>query len=183
MKVPAVLLSLAGLASVAVAQAPTLPNCAQGCANQFLGSGIGNCGTNPACICADKDFISGISCCLASACNQADQSSAIDFASRFCGANGVTTLPTTVVCASTAASAAATTTASSESAAATTTASSESASATATGSSSGASATNASASSTAAPGSSSSHNAGPRPTAAAGALGAIGGIVAAVAML
>ncbi|KAK0621734.1 hypothetical protein B0T17DRAFT_302236 [Bombardia bombarda] len=80
MKVPAILVSLA-LATIAVAQAPTLPECAKECADGFLTSGIGNCGGDVACICADSSFISDISCCLVGKCQPPDQSSAIVFAS------------------------------------------------------------------------------------------------------
>ncbi|KAK5652076.1 hypothetical protein OQA88_10852 [Cercophora sp. LCS_1] len=154
MKVPALLASLA-LATFAVAQ---LPTCAQSCADSYLRDGIGNCGLDPACICGSKEFISGISCCLADKCEAADQTSAINFASAFCAANSVTTLPTTVVCASTAAPASNTASATPSGSAATTT---PTGTGTALGTTSG--------------------NYGPRQTAAG--LGAVGGIIAAVAML
>ncbi|KAK1759168.1 hypothetical protein QBC47DRAFT_371192 [Echria macrotheca] len=165
MKVTSILASLA-LATFAAAQSPTLPSCAQDCANPYLTNGIGNCGTDPKCICGNGDFIVGISCCLANKCPVSDQSAAVNFASQFCSAAGVTTLPTTVSCASTAVS--------------------TNSGATTTGASSGGSTTpTVTGAGTASPGSTgtSSHNLGPRQTAAAAGFGAIGGIMAAVAML
>ncbi|KAK0717903.1 hypothetical protein B0T26DRAFT_751900 [Lasiosphaeria miniovina] len=79
MKIPSALLALA-LATVAAAQSPSLPTCAKGCADQFISNGIGNCNLDAKCICSDKDFISNISCCVAGACNPADQQSAVAFA-------------------------------------------------------------------------------------------------------
>ncbi|KAK3361187.1 hypothetical protein B0T24DRAFT_684851 [Lasiosphaeria ovina] len=88
MKIPSALLALA-LAIVAAAQSPSLPTCAvrhlpdffeKGCADQFISNGIGNCNLDAKCICSDKDFISNISCCVAGACNPADQQSAVAFA-------------------------------------------------------------------------------------------------------
>ncbi|KAK0719459.1 hypothetical protein B0H67DRAFT_573172 [Lasiosphaeris hirsuta] len=173
MKLSATLLSLA-LATVAVAQAPSLPTCAQGCANQYLLNGIGDCGTDPKCICGNADFIVGISCCLAGACEPADQSSAVNFASLFCSGQGVTTLPTTVSCATTSGGTAAATNSAS------TTASGSTAAKTTV--SSGPSNTGTTAGGAAATTSKLSTNYGPRQTAAP-IMGAIGGIMAAVAML
>ncbi|KAK4241965.1 hypothetical protein C8A03DRAFT_29860 [Achaetomium macrosporum] len=162
MKVTAALVSLA-LAGAAVAQ--ELPSCAQSCANQFLTGGIGNCGSDPKCICADKGFLGSIACCLTGVCDQAAQSSAVSYAASLCSAFGVTDLPTAVSCTSTAA--------------ATTTGS---ASGTSSGSSSPTQTSTGTAASAATNSPNTSSNLGPRPTAAAG-LGAIGGIVAAVALL
>ncbi|KAK3306541.1 uncharacterized protein B0T15DRAFT_492079 [Chaetomium strumarium] len=163
MKVTAALVSL-GLASAAFAQQQTLPKCAQSCADKFLTGGIGNCGSDPKCICADKGFLGGIACCLVDVCDAPAQSSAVAFAASLCNGFGVTDLPTAVSCTSTAAS---TTTGSAS------TTGSGSTSATQTGTGAASAATNSA---------STSNNLGPRPTAAAG-LGAIGGIVAAVALL
>ncbi|KAK0746836.1 hypothetical protein B0T18DRAFT_412566 [Schizothecium vesticola] len=157
MKVFASLVTLA-LAAGAVAQA--IPPCAQSCADPFLTNGIGGCGLDPGCICGDKSFIDGISCCVLDKCEAADQTSAVVFASVFCSANGVTTLPTTVGCATTGATGLPTT-----------------GTAAKTTSSSAPPPTGAAVGTTA----SLSTNYGPRQTAAG--LGAIGGIVAAVAML
>ncbi|KAK3991003.1 hypothetical protein QBC44DRAFT_324024 [Cladorrhinum sp. PSN332] len=189
MKVPAVLLSLALATSVAAQGSPELPACAQKCADQYLRGGIGNCGTDPKCICENSSFIDSIACCLVGVCDSPAQTSAVVYASSLCSAFGVTTLPTTVVCATAkptgGAQTTAKTTAKTE---ASTTAGGASASASA-----GASASDSeSAATTPAPtggasdaspqSSSESTNFGPRPTAAAG-LGAIGGIVAALALL
>ncbi|KAL1864787.1 hypothetical protein VTK73DRAFT_5640 [Phialemonium thermophilum] len=173
MKAISVLLTLA-LASFSAAQSTdSLPACAKQCADQFLAGGIGNCGTDPKCICADKGFISGIACCLAGVCNEADQAAAVAYAQKLCTAQGVS-VPSAVSCTSTSGATAAATGSSSSSsgsasgsgsAAATTT--TTSASASGTGSGSGAT-------------SSSTSNPGARQTAAAGLLG---GLVAAVAML
>ncbi|KAK4158084.1 hypothetical protein C8A00DRAFT_28982 [Chaetomidium leptoderma] len=183
MKVPAALLSLA-LASAVIAQGtPELPTCAQKCADGFLSGGIGNCGNDPTCICSNKDFLSSISCCLVDACDAPAQSEAMVFASRLCRGFSVTDLPTAVVCASTTGAAATTTSAGSATTKATGAGSTSSPAPTSTGAAATESAndsTNDSSSSSSS--SSESTNFGPRPTAAAG-LGAIGGILAAVALL
>ncbi|KAK4161566.1 hypothetical protein QBC43DRAFT_268449 [Cladorrhinum sp. PSN259] len=184
MKVPAVLLSLALATSVAAQGSPTLPPCAQKCADQYLKGGIGNCGSDPKCICENSSFIDSIACCLVGVCDSPAQTSAIVFAVSLCSAFGVTTLPTTVSCSTAKPTGAQTSTKTS----ATTTAggNSPSAGASNSGSSSGAATPTptGSANGGSSPQSSSSQstNFGPRPTAAAG-LGAIGGIVAAMALL
>ena len=68
----------------------------QACVAKFTsGSSIGGCnGIDAKCICANPSFISGIACCLASACNPADQQTATTFALNFCKTVGVTGLPT-----------------------------------------------------------------------------------------
>jgi hypothetical protein len=66
---------------------------------------IGN-NLDAACICANTSFLAGIACCLSTACSAADQTVAVQFAQNLCKANGVTNLPSAVVCASTAASSA-----------------------------------------------------------------------------
>lgn len=97
----------------------------QDCASQqFSGGSYAGCGTDPKCICSNQSFLGNIACCLTGACNEADQSSAITFATQICSAQGVA-VPTAVSC-STAASAGASGTA---------TSGSSSASATATGAS------------------------------------------------
>lgn len=167
MKVPAALFTLA-LAGAAVAQDGFgLPECANNCANKFLQNGIGNCGKDIKCICEDKSFLGEIACCLTDACNEADQKAAVAAAANICDAVGVKGLPTEVACAT--ASAASTT-------------ASRTGSGTApapTGTGANAATQNPAAQSTT---TSESTNFGPRPTAAAG-LGAIGGIIAAVALL
>ncbi|KAL2267421.1 hypothetical protein VTJ83DRAFT_4698 [Remersonia thermophila] len=169
MKVFAALSALA-LAGTALAQgAGELPTCAQDCATGFLESGIGDCGRNDvACICRNSQFLDDIACCLTSVCDAADQAKAVEFALQLCRGFKVTDLPSTVTCASTASSTGAAATTSTGDAAATTTAAPTTAAAT----------TDAAPASTDA-----SSNLGPRPTAAAAGLGAIGGIMAAVALL
>lgn len=174
------------LASLSLAQLQGLPTCAQSCANIFLNGGIGNCGRDAACICADKDFISAISCCLIGACNADDQQKAIDFAQQICQANQVS-VPNTVVCTSTSSSGgAASTTSSSSTSPATNSASTTTSTTTSATTSTGSSTT--SASSTTSTGTSTqtstgaSGNAGARQTAAP-VLGALGGILAAAALL
>ncbi|KAK3318020.1 hypothetical protein B0H66DRAFT_602621 [Apodospora peruviana] len=151
MKITAIFVSLM-FAGFAAAQ---LPTCATNCVNQLQKNG--KCGpTDGACICADKNYLGDIACCLVGDCEKADQSSAVSFASQICVGFGVTTLPTAVSCTTTGVSSTSTGTGT------TTTTSSASAQTAATTTSSG--------------------NFGPRQTAHAG-LGAIGGIVAAAIML
>ncbi|KAB5539521.1 hypothetical protein GE09DRAFT_1062559 [Coniochaeta sp. 2T2.1] len=102
MKTFALALPLA-FATLSLAQLQGLPVCAQSCANIFLTGGIGNCGRDPACICADKSFIAAISCCLVAECAPADQQKAIDFAQQLCKANDVD-VPNVVSCSSTSSS-------------------------------------------------------------------------------
>ncbi|KAL2130669.1 hypothetical protein VTI74DRAFT_6109 [Chaetomium olivicolor] len=171
MKVPAALLTLA-LAGAAVAQ-NNLPPCAENCANGFLTNGIGNCSNGDvACICKNKEFLGSIACCLAGVCSQADQNQAVGFASRLCVGVGVTDLPTAVSCTKSATSTHAATSSAAETP---NTAATSAAATTRAQTTSNAAANTATATTT-------STNFGPRPTAAAG-LGAIGGIMAAVALL
>lgn len=156
----AISLALAGLS---VAQFSGLPDCAQTCADQFLAGGIGNCGRDPKCICGDANFIGDISCCLIKFCDPSNQSSAVAFAQQLCTAYQIS-VPSTVSCRTATASGSGST------------ATPASNSATATGSGANASATSAAVST--------SNAAAPRQTGVAAAgLGAIGGLVAAVAML
>ncbi|KAK4445655.1 hypothetical protein QBC34DRAFT_161955 [Podospora aff. communis PSN243] len=171
MKVSATLLSLA-LAAGAVAQLPGIPQCAQECVNPFLQNGVGDCGTDPTCICGNNEFIVGISCCLFDKCPKADQDTAIKFAAEFCGALGVTTLPTTVACATATGSGSASPTGSATTTGATTTPTTTGTSGTTGTGGAGAAQTS----------TSPTGNPAPRPTAAP-MLGAIGGLVAAVALL
>ncbi|CAN8102761.1 unnamed protein product [Discula destructiva] len=92
-------LSIALFASLSLAQFQGLPTCAQDCAGQqFSGGSYAGCGTDPKCICDNDAFLSNIACCLIGACNAADQSSAITFATQICSAQGVA-VPTVVTCA------------------------------------------------------------------------------------
>ncbi|KAK4459031.1 hypothetical protein QBC42DRAFT_14552 [Cladorrhinum samala] len=187
MKVPAVLLSLALATAVAAQGNPELPSCAQKCADQYLRGGIGNCGSDPKCICSNSAFIDSIACCLVGVCDAPAQTSAVVFASSLCRGFGVTTLPTAVNC-PTASPTGAKTTGSGKSST-TTSDSGPTATGSATNSQASGSETSAAptggasdAAGSSAQSSSQSSNFGPRPTAAAG-LGAVGGIVAALALL
>ncbi|KAK8049122.1 hypothetical protein PG994_010852 [Apiospora phragmitis] len=100
--------AFAGLAAAQQSGLGSLPECSKGCLNNFVsGSGqqIGGCpATDAKCICAKKEFIDGISCCVSDACNKADQDASIQFASTFCGTLGVQ-VPNVVSCPSKSASA------------------------------------------------------------------------------
>ncbi|KAK4100905.1 hypothetical protein N658DRAFT_87441 [Parathielavia hyrcaniae] len=184
MKIPAGLLSLALASAVAAQGSPELPGCATSCADDFLTGGIGDCSNaDIACICANDEFLNSIACCLVDVCSEAEQEQAVQFALGICAGSGVSDLPTAVVCesassaTSTAASTEASTEASTDSADAATTASeSEAMETTAAPTTTASDATEADVTST------TNTGAGPRPTAGAG-LGAIGGIVAALALL
>ncbi|KAL1894947.1 hypothetical protein Sste5346_005634 [Sporothrix stenoceras] len=182
--------TILALAGLAVAQFNQLPTCAQSCANKYLTGGIGNCGSDAKCICSDKDFLSGIACCLAApgGCDAADQSSAVVFASQLCAAQGVT-VPSAVTCTSTAASgsgsaAAATTTSGSGTATETsgtaTKTSGTGAAATDTAATTG---TTTGATTGAAAGTTTSSSTNYAPRESAGAAGLLGGVIAALAML
>jgi len=94
MRLFTVLLS-AVLATVATAQFSALPACAQNCTINAIPK---SCNLNPACICADKGFIAAITCCVAGACDAADQNATIKYADSICVPAGVTNLPTAAVC-------------------------------------------------------------------------------------
>ncbi|KAJ4387100.1 hypothetical protein N0V93_007687 [Gnomoniopsis smithogilvyi] len=99
--------SVALFAGLSMAQFSGLPTCAQGCASeQFSGGSYAGCGTDPKCICENQSFLGNVACCLQGACDSADQTSAIAFATQICSAQGVS-VPTVVSC-STAASSGAT---------------------------------------------------------------------------
>ncbi|KAK8089515.1 hypothetical protein PG997_004476 [Apiospora hydei] len=93
--------AFAGLAAAQQSGLGSLPECSKGCLNNFVsGSGqqIGGCpATDAKCICAKKEFIDGIACCVSDACNKADQDASIQFASTFCGTLGVQ-VPNVVSC-------------------------------------------------------------------------------------
>ncbi|KAH7417307.1 hypothetical protein BKA64DRAFT_769230 [Cadophora sp. MPI-SDFR-AT-0126] len=169
------------LVSLTIAQgvSGTLPSCAQPCVNQFTsagGSEIAGCNRiDVACICSNKDFLSGIACCLVDKCNVEDQQKATDYALAFCRANQVTGLPTAVSCISTATASTGTPT-STGSAAATITSSGSSPT-------SSASSVGANAASTTSSGTTSAPtNAAPTNAARVGA-GIMGGLAAVVALL
>ena len=61
--------ALLAFVAVAVAQIPGLPSCANNCINLPSECQI----TDYKCICTDKNFISGISCCVSQHCGASDQ--------------------------------------------------------------------------------------------------------------
>ncbi|KAG4031588.1 hypothetical protein MFRU_009g03490 [Monilinia fructicola] len=81
-----------------------LPTCAQSCVTQYTsGSQIAGCANlDIACICSNDSFLSGIACCLAAACEAADEQIAVAYAQNLCKTSGVTDLPSVVSCAATA---------------------------------------------------------------------------------
>ncbi|KXX81589.1 GPI anchored CFEM domain protein C [Madurella mycetomatis] len=180
MKVPAILVSLA-LAGGAVAQLDRLPTCARSCATEMLASDIGGCGADIECICGNDQFLDDIACCLVDDCDEAAQSTAVSVAISLCSGFGVTDLPTAVTCAD--ASASTTTSGPADTSATTTpapTATDDNTAPTDTPDDSNDDANDSN--DDASTDSTESPNYGPRQTAAAG-LGAIGGIIAAVALL
>ncbi|KAK0119181.1 hypothetical protein ONS95_008038 [Cadophora gregata] len=171
MKLTLTLLTVASaLVSLISAQGVTggVPACAQPCINQFTsngGSTIAGCNRIDAtCICANKDFLGGIACCLVDKCNLDDQKAATEYALAFCKANQVTGLPTAVSCASTATASTGNPTATGSAAATITSSGANAASTTASGT-------------TSAPA-----NAAPTNAARLGA-GIMGGLVAVVALM
>jgi hypothetical protein len=110
--------------------------------NKFTtGSQIGNCGTIDAhCICSSQSFLSDIACCLAGACDAADQATAVAYARTICQTVQVT-VPDVVSCASVSTTATATTGAASSAPSSTTAVSTTSSPASASAASASASAT------------------------------------------
>lgn len=49
------------------------------------------------CVCANKDFLDGVACCLEDACDQAGKDAAVQFAQQICSTAGVD-VPDKVVC-------------------------------------------------------------------------------------
>ncbi|KAL8695451.1 MAG: hypothetical protein Q9218_000029 [Villophora microphyllina] len=70
-----------------------LPDCAKPCAATLPA----NCGISVQCICSDKDWITGISCCVKSKCPPADQQKTIQVAQQICDTVKVT-LPSAATC-------------------------------------------------------------------------------------
>ncbi|CAK1368076.1 unnamed protein product [Cercospora beticola] len=92
------LAGVALLASVALAQIPGLPSCAQGCITNY-----GGCNqVDVACICSNQPLLETLSCCVSQNCDQSGIDEVISFANALCGSYGVTTLPTAATCAATA---------------------------------------------------------------------------------
>ncbi|KAF3393812.1 GPI anchored CFEM domain protein C [Penicillium rolfsii] len=101
-----------------------LPACSTSCATSSIPA---SCGLSVPCICADKSFLSNIACCVADKCSQADQESmslsdsdrmpeysltnvfliaaaTLQVAKGICSRGGVTDLPSTIACTSSASS-------------------------------------------------------------------------------
>ncbi|KAL1965628.1 hypothetical protein VTN77DRAFT_5305 [Rasamsonia byssochlamydoides] len=134
MKLAAISLAFTALVAGTAAQSLSdLPQCAQNCATNAIPA---QCGLDVKCICSTQSFIASITCCVAKACDQADQEATIKFADSLCSTAGVTNLPQSAVC-TTAASA----TGSQTSTASESTASSETSSSSATAASTTASTT------------------------------------------
>ncbi|KAK0736105.1 hypothetical protein B0T21DRAFT_366308 [Apiosordaria backusii] len=191
MKYSAALVSLALATSVAAQGLADLPECARDCATQYLRGGIGNCGSDPECICKNSAFLDSIACCLVGVCNEADQKRAVSVAATLCKAFGVNDLPTAVVCGTLSPSAttpvktstpAATGGANTSTPVTTPTGTADSTETDAPEESSSTTATGADAQDASTTSTSTSTNFGPRPTVAAG-LGAIGGLAVAFALL
>ncbi|KAK2000774.1 hypothetical protein LX36DRAFT_654026 [Colletotrichum falcatum] len=91
----AVAIALAGLAAAQT----DLPKCAQGCVTQFTsGNAIAGCSNlDVKCICSNENFLDGIACCLAGACPEAEQKTAVKYAQNICTGAGVS-VPDQVVC-------------------------------------------------------------------------------------
>ncbi|KAJ9347460.1 hypothetical protein DTO027B9_9194 [Paecilomyces variotii] len=103
MRFSAVLVALSGLLCTVVAQSQdlsALPDCAKNCA---LGSIPKSCSViDVKCICTTGSFIDSISCCIKDACSPSDQEATLKFAKQICGSAGVTNLPNSVTCSSSA---------------------------------------------------------------------------------
>ncbi|GAB0137150.1 hypothetical protein EsDP_00005430 [Epichloe bromicola] len=111
MKSTFITLALAtGFAAAQLNQLDKIPKCAYSCVTSYItGSDIAGCKpADIACVCSNKDFISGISCCLEKDCQKDDIQSTIKFASGICNASGIKT-PTELVCNKNAASSGAST--------------------------------------------------------------------------
>ncbi|KAF5020823.1 hypothetical protein F66182_7146 [Fusarium sp. NRRL 66182] len=116
------------LAGLVAAQQERLPTCAQPCVDQYTtGDGIAGCGQfDFRCICSNKSFLAGISCCLESACNAEQRETAVRYARQICSTAGVNDLPNEVTCDESAASGSASTPSASPSSSATSSADSSS---------------------------------------------------------
>ncbi|KAG5999444.1 hypothetical protein E4U54_001847 [Claviceps lovelessii] len=108
------LITLALASGFVAAQAPQLdkiPKCAYGCVTSYItGNNVAGCApADIACVCSNKEFLGGISCCLEKDCNKDDIQSTIQFAASLCNASGVKT-PSQLVCDKNSASTSASTT-------------------------------------------------------------------------
>ncbi|QGA19484.1 hypothetical protein EYB26_007173 [Talaromyces marneffei] len=84
--------------NVAAQNFGALPPCAQACATNSIPP---SCGLDVRCICSATSFITGVSCCVATSCNAADQQATLQFAVQLCAGAGVTSLPSAAACPST----------------------------------------------------------------------------------
>ncbi|KAJ5678638.1 Cell wall protein TIR3 [Penicillium macrosclerotiorum] len=102
MKLTQITLAATALFATAIALSlDDLPSCATSCATDAIPA---KCGIDVECICSDSSFLSDITCCVATACSTADQETTLKVAKSICASGGVTNLPTTVACSSTASS-------------------------------------------------------------------------------
>ncbi|OAQ72529.1 CFEM domain-containing protein [Pochonia chlamydosporia 170] len=88
-----------GFAAAQLPQLDKIPKCAYSCVSSYI-SGTNIAGCKPAdiaCVCKNKDFIGGISCCLQKDCGKDDIAATISFANQICAASGVDT-PKQLVC-------------------------------------------------------------------------------------
>ncbi|KAL2046006.1 hypothetical protein N7G274_001453 [Stereocaulon virgatum] len=75
--------SVLALAALCTAQLQTLsdlPACAKPCASTLPNQ----CNLGVSCICSDQAFITGISCCVATACSPSDQQKTLQVAQQLC---------------------------------------------------------------------------------------------------
>ncbi|KAF9761912.1 hypothetical protein IL306_003632 [Fusarium sp. DS 682] len=88
------------LAGLVAAQQEKLPKCAQPCVDKYTtGGGVAGCGQlDVKCICSNKDFLSGIACCLEDKCDSASKETAVKYAKQICSTAGVNDLPDQVTC-------------------------------------------------------------------------------------
>ncbi|KAF4425175.1 cell wall protein [Fusarium austroafricanum] len=94
------------LAGLVAAQQEKLPKCAQPCVDKYTtGGGVAGCGQlDIKCICSNKNFLSGIACCLDEKCDAQGKETAVKYAKQICSTAGVTDLPNEVKCDKSAAS-------------------------------------------------------------------------------
>ncbi|OJJ47456.1 hypothetical protein ASPZODRAFT_24385 [Penicilliopsis zonata CBS 506.65] len=88
------------LAPVFATSISDLPTCAQSCATNAIPSSCSLIDIK--CICESGTFITDIACCVASSCDSADQEKTIEYADELCGSAGVSDLPQSATCATTA---------------------------------------------------------------------------------
>ncbi|KHN99953.1 Extracellular membrane protein, CFEM domain protein [Metarhizium album ARSEF 1941] len=94
-----ILAAAAAFAAAQLDQLDKIPQCAQPCVSSAIdGTNIAGCkAADIRCVCGNKDFIAGISCCLQKSCSPSEIESTINFANKLCAASGVDT-PKQLVC-------------------------------------------------------------------------------------